>query len=141
MNKNKRIVALVVCIALMAVMLFSSAYVAHLADHDCIGEGCQICAVLENCQQNLKNLLAVAVVAVFVAAAAHFFWGSNPYFKKIFTQNTLIQLKVKLSNSIEIDYTRSKSVHMARLYWCCHTPCIFAPIFRFLFTLEVIFYA
>ena len=40
MGKTKRILAMVMAVALFAVMLSSALFLAEEADHDCIGDGC-----------------------------------------------------------------------------------------------------
>lgn len=96
--KNNRYVALWLCIAVLFVMLFASFYSAHEADHHCIGEGCEFCAQIENCRQLLETLFAGITVAALALALSYtldilFFCSA-----KCLSQNSLVALKVKLSN-------------------------------------------
>ena len=40
---------------LFGFQLFSAAYIAHEADHDCDGEDCQVCVELRHCVANLQS--------------------------------------------------------------------------------------
>lgn len=41
---------------MLAVQVFSAAYIAHEADHDCTGHDCPICLVLHQCVNNFQLL-------------------------------------------------------------------------------------
>lgn len=61
--------------AMLVVVLFSAVFVASESQHDCQGDECPICAVLQQCENNLNQLgsgivpLAVAVMVVFCFVA------------------------------------------------------------------------
>ena len=61
--------------AMLVVVLFSAVFVASESQHDCDGDECPICAVLQQCENNLNQLgsgivpLAVAVMVVFYLMA------------------------------------------------------------------------
>ncbi|WP_026528120.1 hypothetical protein [Butyrivibrio sp. VCD2006] len=61
--------------AMLVVVLFSAVFVASESQHDCDGDECPICAVLQQCENNLNQLgsgivpLAVAVMVVFYLIA------------------------------------------------------------------------
>jgi len=55
-SKSKRFVSGILAILLLSVMLFSTFYIAHEADHDCTGEGCPICACIQQCQNTLHQI-------------------------------------------------------------------------------------
>lgn len=97
MKRNNRMLAMLLCLGVISIMLFSCAYVACAAHHDCIGDGCQICASIEACEQNIKNLVAAVVLAIAVALSYPLFilavCQGTPVFR-----STLVMLKVKLSN-------------------------------------------
>ena len=68
MTKKKRIISVVVAVAVFFVMLYSALYIAAEANHDCVGENCPICYQISVCENTLKNLsLAVCAVAFAVA--------------------------------------------------------------------------
>lgn len=97
MKRNNRMLAMLLCLGVISIMLFSCAYVACAAHHDCIGDGCQICASIEACEQNIKNLVTAVVLAIAVALSYPLFilavCQGTPVFR-----STLVMLKVKLSN-------------------------------------------
>ena len=55
-NSNRRIFSGLLSAFLLAVLLFSSAFVASEADHDCSGHDCPICLELQNCVANFQLL-------------------------------------------------------------------------------------
>ena len=98
MGKTKRILAMVMAVAIFAVMLSSALFLAEEANHDCIGDGCQICLQLNLCRGVLKSLSLVLLAAVAALTVACIlcggFWPSQGSTGHI----TLVALKVKLSN-------------------------------------------
>lgn len=67
MTKFKRITALFVVFAFAFVLLASAAFIAHNADHDCVGEDCIICAQISFCNSVVRSL-SLVVVAVYISA-------------------------------------------------------------------------
>ena len=53
-QKTRRLLAAVGVAILLGFQVFSAAYVAHEADHDCSGEGCPICIQLQQCVANFQ---------------------------------------------------------------------------------------
>ena len=88
---------MLLCIGVISILLFSCAYVACAAHHDCIGDGCQICASIEACEQNIKNLVTAVGLAIAVALSYPLFVRAVCSEKPVF-RSTLVMLKVKLSN-------------------------------------------
>ena len=98
MGKTKRILAMVMAVALFAVMLSSALFLAEEADHDCIGDGCQICLQLNICRGVLKSLSLVLLAAAAPLTVACILWGNFWPSKGSTGHVTLVALKVKLSN-------------------------------------------
>ena len=65
--KLKRITAWIAMAAVVFVMLFSVLYIHTHANHECTGADCPVCAVMEQCSNNIKNIgtIIVAIVAAF----------------------------------------------------------------------------
>ena len=55
-GSNRRIFSGLLSAFLVAVLLFSSAFVASESDHDCSGRDCPICLELQNCVANFQLL-------------------------------------------------------------------------------------
>ena len=98
MVKPKRILAMLMAVAVFAVMLSSALFLAEGADHDCIGDGCQICFQMNVCRGILKSLSLALHVAVAALAVACILCGSICPRGESSDHVTLITLKVKLSN-------------------------------------------
>ena len=98
MTKKKRIISLVVAVAVFFVMLYSALYIAAESNHDCVGENCPICYQISVCENTLKNLsLAVCAVA-FAAAFTYTLCRSISACADVTPSYTLISLKVKLTD-------------------------------------------
>lgn len=98
MGKTKRILAMVMAVAIFAVMLSAAFFLAEEADHDCIGDGCQICLQLNLCRGVLKSLSLALHAAVAALTVACILWGSICPRGESSDHVTLVTLKVKLSN-------------------------------------------
>ena len=88
---------------LMTVLLFLSVFgsvlcLAEHSHHECTGENCAVCVIIEQCNQHLRTVAAVAAaifqLLVLCTAAAVI---TAPAFSGI-TAATPIRLKVKLLN-------------------------------------------
>jgi len=98
MTKKKRIISLIVAVAVFFVMLYSALYIAAEANHDCVGENCPICYQISVCENTLKNLsLAVCAVA-FAAAFTYTLCRSISACADVTPSYTLVSLKVKLTD-------------------------------------------
>lgn len=68
MNSRRRF-ALIMCLGMALVLIVSSAFLIHEADHECIGEGCEVCAHIAAAASLLRSLaLLGAVLLVFFSA-------------------------------------------------------------------------
>lgn len=98
MTQQKRILALLLSIAVILFLLSSSAFIVTHADHDCVGENCPVCEQLYSCAQNLKNLSVSLLVAASTVALAFSLCGGMKWLTPVFALHTPVLLKVKLSN-------------------------------------------
>ena len=63
-----KILSLIMTVIFIAMMLFSYYFVAvESGHHDCCGDECPICTLIEQCVQNIKSV-GNAITIVFVAA-------------------------------------------------------------------------
>lgn len=94
-----RIIAASVLIVLLAVMLFSSFFVAIEADHDCQGEGCSVCLQMEQCEALLRvmsdTLISViSKLLLFMSPLLLLISG----IKKAYLSSTPIERKERLND-------------------------------------------
>ena len=59
---TRRITSMLLCVLLACTLVFSLAFIADEADHDCIGDDCDICRILTVCVSFISEL-AAAVLA------------------------------------------------------------------------------
>lgn len=55
-NNKMRLAAAFLAAAILIIVLFSVFFIAHEADHDCTGDGCPVCALIQTCENNLRQL-------------------------------------------------------------------------------------
>jgi hypothetical protein len=67
MNKQKRALALILCVGMIFVLFASSACIAHEAEHECAGENCEICESIAQMEALLHSfaLLGAALLLLF----------------------------------------------------------------------------
>ena len=94
-----RIIALVAIIATVLLIHFSDLYISKHLSHHCDGnDSCPVCAMIEQCNSNLKTIgsgLVLVVAEVMVAftitlAVANYFYQS--------VQTSLVSQKVRLDS-------------------------------------------
>ena len=98
MTKKKRIISLVVAVAVFFVMLYSALYIAAEANHDCVGENCPICYQISVCENTLKNLSFAVCAVAFAAAFTYTPRRSITACADVTPSYTLVSLKVKLTD-------------------------------------------
>ncbi len=98
MTKQIRAIAAMLAGMIAVVILSSSLYIAAEADHDCRGEDCVICAQIAARENTLRELACAVIAAAAVAGLTYAFVDSVSYGTRPYTGNTLVSLKVKLSN-------------------------------------------
>ena len=97
MEKKKRIAAFL-AVTILLVLLFSAAFIATEADHDCAGENCPICAQIAVCQNLLKTFSLAVCIAAFPAVVSYMLCRGSFACADVIPRNTLVSLKVKLTN-------------------------------------------
>ena len=100
-SMTKRImrgVAGVLAVVLLAVVLFSSYYIAREAGHHCEGEECPICENIRQCEAVLQQLgLGIILVASLVMPTV---WSliTRSLRAYMFAAETLVSRKVRLND-------------------------------------------
>ncbi len=97
MKNKKRILSFCAVVLMSAVLIFSVVIIASEADHDCIGDGCPVCAQIEFCGSLLKTVLKSAVL-LLAAAAVCWFVILIAFVNVSNRFNTPVSLKIKLIN-------------------------------------------
>lgn len=98
MKKKTRVAAFLLAVAVLFVMLSSALFIAAEAGHECPGENCSVCCLINACREALKNLSLAVCVAVFAASLIYalrrrtFARAGHKAF------HTPVTLKVRLSN-------------------------------------------
>ena len=98
LNMKSRFTTILMAV-LLCLSVFGSVFcLAEHTNHECTGENCAVCAILEQCTQRLRSVAAAAAVLIrqlVLCMAADVIFV--PLFSRI-AAATPIQLKVKLLN-------------------------------------------
>ena len=98
MTKKNKSVALVLAIAVFFALMLSVNVISHRAEHECAGNGCQICQQVESSRQILNMLtagiFAIAIALTLLCAGR----GVICCAVQSLPQGTLVALKVELLN-------------------------------------------
>ncbi len=98
MARKIKLVALALTVVFLLSASLSLYFIAQEADHDCVGEGCEICALLSQCEHTLKTLFAFAKEAVLALSILYVSHGFVKSPADITAQGTPVALKVELLN-------------------------------------------
>ena len=97
MSGTKRALMLILAVMLMGCLLCATSAVALEGGHDCCGEDCPVCALINLCENVIKSL--GVVLAVVLSAGAILFavprFSNRAGLSQVFSP---VYLKVKLSN-------------------------------------------
>ena len=98
MKKHSELIAVLMTILLCISMLGSVLIIAEHTHHNCTGEECVVCTVLEQCDQRVRAL-GTAVSGCFMLLCVIFTAVSLSFSAvRTVSSHTLITLKVKLLN-------------------------------------------
>lgn len=97
-SKKKRIVTMLIAFLFVIATVFSTAFLIKEANHKCNHTDCQICQTMQLCIKNLTDLGSKSDDNVGVTVLFYFALFIIPFVTYIFSKETLIDLKTKLSN-------------------------------------------
>ena len=99
MNKQKRALALILCVGMIFVLFASSACIAHEAEHHCAGEDCEICESIAQMEALLHSfaLLGVMLYLLFTLLSFHRVFHAWTALRA-YAAPTLVGWKVRLNN-------------------------------------------
>lgn len=97
-SKKKRIVTMFIAFLFVTATVFSTAFVIKEANHKCNHTDCQICQTMQLCIKNLTDLGSKSDDNVGATVLFYFALFIIPFVTYIFSKESLIDLKTKLSN-------------------------------------------
>ena len=99
MNKQKRALALILCVGIIFVLFASSACIAHEAEHHCAGEDCEICESIAQMEALLHSfaLLGAALLLLFTLPSFLRAFRAEERLRA-YAAPTLVGWKVRLNN-------------------------------------------
>jgi len=98
MRKHRRILFILLSILFVLTVVFALSSTVAEADHECLGEGCPVCAEIDACEDLLKTAAIAADTVAVTEAVRKFGIVALHTFTGRVENTTLISLKVKLSN-------------------------------------------
>ena len=97
-SRAKRITAGLMGLTLLLVVLLSALFLVVEADHDCAGEDCPICAVMQTCTNVLRRFGAAVITLLAAAASIILFLFATVSGANVFAQATPVSRKIRLNN-------------------------------------------
>ena len=70
-KKILRVLAVLLCVLMVATIAVSAVYLISSMHHDCCGEHCLICCYIRRCGELLRSLVRVPAAAALTAAASY----------------------------------------------------------------------
>ena len=98
MQKRNCITAAVLAVLFALTILTSSIFIIEHAEHDCTGDGCEICEEILICATALKTLSYVSATAIVAVAVKYSLDRLQDEENPGFALRTPVSLRVKLSN-------------------------------------------
>ncbi len=98
MNKLKKAIAIVLCLAILVLPILAEIYVVENVEHTCVGEECPICMELHMAIQIFNNLALGVVMLCTIALVIGLFIIVLSKMYQVIVKDTLISLKVELLN-------------------------------------------
>lgn len=98
MKNASRIAAVLFTIVLCISMLGAVFIIAEHTHHDCTGENCAVCAVLEQCDQRVRGAVSAVIAVIALFLFAQYIAPLNGFEIREASGETPVSLKVKLLN-------------------------------------------
>ena len=99
MSNQKRILALVLCVGMLFVLFASSAYIAYEAEHDCVGENCEICESIARMEALLQSFALLGAVLYLLFTLSSFLRALRAQERlRAYLSPTLVGWKIRLNN-------------------------------------------
>ena len=96
--KYKKSAAALLCLLLLAIMLFSAFYIIAESGHDCEDEDCPICACIRQCERTIHQACAGTAVKTTVFFPVVFMILAVFFKTSICLQESLVSQKVRLNS-------------------------------------------
>ena len=94
-----RIYSLVVCGLLLLTFFFSMLFISEeMGHHDCTGEDCPVCAVIDICINNVGKCGTAIIAAAVAAVIMITFSNADNKYKEEIVFSSLTGKKVRLNN-------------------------------------------
>ncbi len=97
-NKVFNSFALFISLAMLVVMLFSAFYITMESSHDCDGDGCPICAMIQQCENNLNQIGSGLILLATIVGVTHLLSACIKKADGFFMYPTLVSNMVRLNN-------------------------------------------
>lgn len=96
--KKRRICALVTALAVLFLIVCSFIFIAGLIPHECTGEDCIICCIIDTCRKKTDFFASFGKICGIIMPILYITALSLVLLFAVFQSDTPVKLKVKLSN-------------------------------------------
>ena len=94
----KRLSALLLCVIFVLSLIFSYVFIVKEADHDCSGEDCEICQLIDFCLDQIIKCVPLIVVAATIIAATCYCFENTVSLISEYKRNDPVLLKTRRNN-------------------------------------------
>ena len=94
----RRVTAGIMGFLLLGILLFSTIYIAVESHHECEGESCPICFIIEQCEntlQQIRSAIKVHLPILLATVAVLFTFGFNTL---VICKETPVSRKIQMNN-------------------------------------------
>ncbi len=100
MNRKdlNRLKALFLCVIFVLSLIFSVAFIVKEADHDCTGDRCEICQLIDICLDKLSKYIPLVIVSAMILTLLRYFADNTVAILSNHILKTPVLLKTRLNN-------------------------------------------
>ncbi len=93
-----RLKALFLCVIFVLSLIFSAAFIVKEADHDCSGERCEICQLIDLCFEKLNKYIPLVIASAMILTLLRYFENDLVGILNSHILKTPVLLKTRLNN-------------------------------------------
>lgn len=97
-SKSKKLLAALIAFVLVLTAFFSAYYISAELDHDCSGDGCPVCAVIQLCENFLRQAGSGNVQPGFEIFRAFDILFAAAFLSLFLVKKTPVKEKIRLNN-------------------------------------------
>ena len=94
----KRLSAVLLSVIFVLSLIFSFSFIVSEADHDCSGENCEICQLIDFCLDQIAGYVPLVIACATAVAVYGYFSSRTVSLLSDYKRTTQVMLKTRLNN-------------------------------------------